>query len=155
MAVNPSGDDNAAGQPFADQDGDIHLNGTTVYAEAANIVLDTTTGTKIGTGTTEKLGFFNATPIVQPSAITQTFSTADATHSARTAVALTDSAAGTPGTTIGALADGSTYATDVAAIRSNFSSLAVEHNKVIVDLADTAQLLNSLIDKLQALGLVG
>ncbi len=30
-----------------------------------NIVTDTSTGTKIGTGTTQKLGFFNATPIVQ------------------------------------------------------------------------------------------
>jgi len=32
-----------------------------------NLVTDTTTGTKIGTGTTQKLGFYNATPIVQPS----------------------------------------------------------------------------------------
>jgi len=34
---------------------------------AGNITTDTTTGTKIGTATTQKLGFFNATPIVQPS----------------------------------------------------------------------------------------
>ena len=33
-----------------------------------NIVLGTTTGTKIGTATNQKLGFYNATPIVQPSA---------------------------------------------------------------------------------------
>lgn len=32
-----------------------------------NIVTDGTTGTKIGTATTQKLGFFNAAPIVQPS----------------------------------------------------------------------------------------
>jgi len=31
-----------------------------------NIVLDTGTGTKIGTGTSQKLGFYNATPIIQP-----------------------------------------------------------------------------------------
>lgn len=31
-----------------------------------NVILGTTTGTKIGTGTTQKLGFWNATPIVQP-----------------------------------------------------------------------------------------
>lgn len=30
-----------------------------------NLVTDTTTGTKIGTATTQKLGFFNATPVVQ------------------------------------------------------------------------------------------
>lgn len=33
--------------------------------DGADLVLGTTTGTKIGTGTTQKLGFFNATPIVQ------------------------------------------------------------------------------------------
>jgi hypothetical protein len=33
----------------------------------ANIILSATTGTKIGTATSQKLGFYNATPIVQPS----------------------------------------------------------------------------------------
>jgi hypothetical protein len=32
-----------------------------------NLVTDTTTGTKIGTATGQKLGFYNATPVVQPS----------------------------------------------------------------------------------------
>jgi len=45
-------------------------NGTAIsLAEASNIVLGTTTGTKIGTaggGSGQKLGFFNATPVVQP-----------------------------------------------------------------------------------------
>lgn len=41
------------------------LSGITM-ADATNIVINTTTGTKIGTGTTQKIGFFNATPIVQP-----------------------------------------------------------------------------------------
>lgn len=35
-----------------------------------NVILGTTTGTKIGTATSQKLGFFNATPIVQPGATT-------------------------------------------------------------------------------------
>ena len=35
-----------------------------------NIVTDTTTGTKIGTATSQKLGFFNATPVVQQIATT-------------------------------------------------------------------------------------
>ena len=35
-------------------------------ADATNLVLGTTTGTKIGTGTTQKLSFWNATPISQP-----------------------------------------------------------------------------------------
>lgn len=33
--------------------------------KAGNIATDTTTGTKIGTATSQKLGFFNATPVVQ------------------------------------------------------------------------------------------
>lgn len=38
MARNPAGDDNSAGQPYEDLDGDWHWNGTTVYMEDA--VLD-------------------------------------------------------------------------------------------------------------------
>ena len=41
-------------------------SGGTVEILAANISTDTTTGMKIGTATTQKLGFYNATPIVQP-----------------------------------------------------------------------------------------
>ena len=35
-------------------------------ADAKDIIFNTTTGTKIGTATSQKLGFWNATPIVQP-----------------------------------------------------------------------------------------
>lgn len=35
-------------------------------ADAKDIILNTTTGTKIGTATTQKIGFWNATPIFQP-----------------------------------------------------------------------------------------
>lgn len=34
-------------------------------ADAKNMIFGTTTGTKIGTGTTQKIGFWNATPVVQ------------------------------------------------------------------------------------------
>jgi len=37
-----------------------------------DIITDTTTGTKIATGTTQKLGFFNATPIIQQTTTSQT-----------------------------------------------------------------------------------
>lgn len=124
-------------------------------ADAVNIVVDTTTGTKIGTATTQKLGFFNATPVVQRSAYTQTYSTADKTHANPTAVALTDNSGGTANTTIQALSDGTTYANDVAAIRNNFADLAASDNAIIVDLADLKQLVNSVIDDLQALGFAG
>ncbi len=39
--------------------------------EAKNMAFGTTTGTKIGTGTTQKIGFWNATPVVRPSGAAQ------------------------------------------------------------------------------------
>lgn len=45
---------------------------------------------------------------------------------------LTDNTAGTANSTLQALADGTTYATDVAAIRNNFADLAAKVNEIIV-----------------------
>jgi hypothetical protein len=45
-------------------------------SDGGNVVLGTTTGTKIGTATTQKIAFYNATPVVQPTAV------ADATDAA-------------------------------------------------------------------------
>jgi len=45
-------------------------------ADANDIAVGTSTGTKIGTATTQKLGFFNKAPVVQPAAV------ADATDAA-------------------------------------------------------------------------
>jgi hypothetical protein len=36
------------------------------WADGTDVAVGSTTGTKIGTATTQKLGFFNATPVVQP-----------------------------------------------------------------------------------------
>jgi len=58
----------------------IHLliNGSTEWklsnsaftiGDANDIAVGTTTGTKIGTATTQKLAFYNATPVVQPTAV--------------------------------------------------------------------------------------
>jgi len=57
--------------------------GTVQLALAGNgrdFILDTTTGTKLGTSTSQKLGFFNATPVVQPTEITDELTTI--THTA-------------------------------------------------------------------------
>lgn len=39
------------------------------FADGSNIPLGTGTGTKIGTATSQKLGFYNKTPITQPAGI--------------------------------------------------------------------------------------
>jgi hypothetical protein len=51
-------------------------SGVMDFGSAFNVKLDTTTGTKIGTGTTQKLGFWNVTPVVQPGAIANITSSA-------------------------------------------------------------------------------
>lgn len=50
--------------------GILTSNGGITMGDAKNIVLNATTGTKIGTATTQKLGFYNVTPVVQPAAST-------------------------------------------------------------------------------------
>ena len=46
------------------------------FGDTVNVVLNTSTGTKIGTATSQKLAFFNATPVVQQSAIANITTTA-------------------------------------------------------------------------------
>ena len=110
-----------------------------VMTDATNIVLNATTGTKIGTATTEKLGFYNVTPVVQPSAYTQTYATADKTHAAMTS---SDMPAGGTGTAAGGW--------DTAA---NRDTAIADFAELRVDVIDLKQLVNSVIDDLQVLGL--
>ena len=44
----------------------LNPTGDLTLADTKNIVVNATTGTKIGTATTQKLAFFNSSPIVQP-----------------------------------------------------------------------------------------
>lgn len=128
--------------------GGVTIATTALTITDVNIVLSATTGTKIGTATTQKLGFFNATPIAQPSAYTQTYATADKTHANPTAAVLTVSdGAGTNDGTIGAI-------TADASVIAAVQELAAQINKLVADDADTKQLLNAVIDDLQALGLL-
>lgn len=97
-------------------------------------------------GTT--VGFYGVAPATRPTAYTQTYSTADKTHAAPTAAALTVAdGAGTNDGTIGAI-------TGDASVIAAVQELADQINKLIVDHADTKQLVNSVIDDLQTLGLL-
>jgi hypothetical protein len=49
-----------------DVNGTTRLQGDVTISDTRNIILATGTGTKIGTATTQKLGFWNAAPNVQP-----------------------------------------------------------------------------------------
>lgn len=50
----------------------ILSGGNLQFADAINIVFNATTGTKIGTATTQKLAFYNSAPIAQPSSTGET-----------------------------------------------------------------------------------
>ena len=104
------------------------------------IVTDTTTGLRIGGSGTQKLGFFGVTPVVRPSAFTQTYSTASKTHANVTQLA---APAGGTGTAAGGW---STAANRDLAI----TSINAARN----DIANIKQVLNALIDDLQAEGLI-
>lgn len=118
-----------------------------------NFAFDTTTGAKLGTATTQKIGFWNATPIVRPSAFTQTFATAIKTHAALTSATLTDSSGGTANATVAAVAAGADLTTN-ATINDNFADVVAQINALRVDVDNTKQVLNAVIDDFQLEGLL-
>lgn len=92
----------------------LAVNGTTMitatattltFADAFNIVINTVTGTKIGTTASQKIGFWNATPIIQPAGANQ--------------AAITDSTGGTAGFTLSDV----TVTPTQTLINNNFASL--------------------------------
>jgi hypothetical protein len=67
----------------------IAAAGHPTLGEGINIIAGTTTGTKIGTATSQKLGFFNATPVIQQTlaaAATDAATTQTLANSLRTAL---------------------------------------------------------------------
>ena len=126
--------------------------------DATNIAFNATTGTKIGTATTQKIGFWNVTPVIQPTAYTQTYSTADKTHANPTATAHTYPGSGNMFDAVAAdlliNLRTDTVANAVADIVIVEKSLAANLNQDIADLADLKQLVNSIVDDLQAVGIL-
>lgn len=49
--------------------GNVTISGLVSLPDLSDVQLGTGAGTKIGTATTQKIGFYNATPVVQPTAI--------------------------------------------------------------------------------------
>jgi hypothetical protein len=84
----------------------------TTFADACNIAVGTTTGTKIGTATTQKLAFWNATPVDRPDTVTD------------------------------------------AATQDLTGSDTVDRVKVEADLTSCKTAINTIIDRLQELGLI-
>ena len=97
--------ESGGGSPFLAH---MLLGTSHTFGEGVNQIFGTTTGTKLGTGTTQKLGFWNASPIVQPARIGQ----------------LTDNSGGTSGgSTIAAVTSVATAANAIATLAAKYNTL--------------------------------
>lgn len=117
-------------------------------ADGGNLVLGATTGTKIGTATSQKLGFWNVTPIIQPAGAAQ------GAASAQTQDALTDNGGGTADGTVEAVttftpsvawngssvypsaADATAIAAAITAAKNNMKEVTTELAKIRTDIAN-------------------
>lgn len=101
-----------------DVPGTLDVNGIATFdndiviADTRNISVNTTTGTKIGISALQKIGFWNKTPVAQPSSANQ--------------AALTDNTTGTSGTTL--VDVGGVYSQ--TNINNNFASIANLLNEI-------------------------
>lgn len=105
-----------------------------------NVDIGTTTGTKLGTSASQKLGFWNATPVVQPAG------SAQAAAAAQTQESLTDNSGGTPSTTIAAISD--------TATKNAVASLAAQLAKIRTDVANIKTLEDAMRSALVTIGLI-
>ena len=118
-----------------------------------------TTMLRLGVG--DKMGFFGVTPAVRPTAYTQTYATADKTHAALTATSIAAvipaaAPAGGTGATAGAYdtaANRNSMITTLNDLRTWAVEMDLDYEAILVDLTDLKQLVNSVIDDLQSLGL--
>lgn len=115
-------------------------DGNITMPDAGNVVTNATTGTKIGTAVTQKIGFWNATPVVQPAAAGQ------AAAAAITQDALTDNSGGSASTTLAAISD--------TATKNAVASLAAQLAKVRADLAARDTLLAAIRTALVNTGII-
>jgi len=79
--------------------GKLRMDVNCVVDDAVNFEFNGTTGTKLGTATTQKLGFWNATPVVQQSHIANAAGGGTVDAEARTAIASINALCATLGLT--------------------------------------------------------
>lgn len=91
--------------------------------DGADIATGTTTGTKFGTSTSQKLGFFGVTPVVQQAALTSAFTPAGISTITHTTPAATDTAISAPVDSSGGAAFGFANANEFNTIMSIVADL--------------------------------
>lgn len=131
-------------------------------ADAKDINLDTTTGSKLGSAADQKLGLWGVTPVIQQASADQ------AAAAAQTQNTLTDNGAGTADQTVEDVADialstGDTYAdsavngavnTAIASISNNFKEMTTELALIKDDVAAIKTLQDATRTALVAIGAI-
>jgi hypothetical protein len=114
-------------------------------ADGAGVAVGSAAGSRLGTASTQKLGFWGATPVVRPGPYTQVYTTASRTLAAYAPIIETTAFSG-----IASGQSGSPYAqvSDLNTLRS-----ACENLRGLTE--NVAQVLNALINDLRSTGLVG
>jgi hypothetical protein len=136
--------------------GDIELTSGEISATGGNgvskIILTNEESDMIvvqNNGGTVEMGFFGVTPTARFGALTQTYSTATATHAALTSATLTDSTTGNANTTVVDV----TGSFNQGILNDNFADIIAQVNALRVDLENAKQFLNQSVDGLQLYGL--
>lgn len=112
-----------------------------------DVVLGTTTGTKIGTAVAQKLGLWNVTPVVQPAAAGQ------AAAAAQGQASLTDSTGGSASATLAAITAGAAYdQNDLTAIKNALASIAAQLALIKTDVTNVKTLQDATRTALVAIG---
>lgn len=104
--------------------------GNVTFDEAKNLIVGTTTGSKIGTSVSQKLGFWNATPVIQQASANQ------AALTAQSQTSLTDNSGGSASTTLASISD--------TATKNAVASLAAELALIKTDVAGIYTLLTAM-----------
>lgn len=136
LLANPTGTNqvlfpNSAG---VEVDGVLTADGGITMGDADNIVVNTSTGTKIGTATSQKLSLWNKTPIIQPAHADQ------AALASQNQSALTDSTTGTADTTVADVGAAFSQAT----LNNNFADLIAQINNARTDIANLRTLVAAM-----------
>ena len=126
------------------------LTGDLTFADAVDIILNGTTGTVLATATTQKLGLWGATPVIQPAGAGQ------ADQGALTAAALTDNGGGAAadGTIADIASADAAETTDRSVIADAVKELSDQINKNTVDNAAQDVLLTAIRTALVAGGFI-
>lgn len=114
-------------------------------ADGADVALGASTGTRIGTAPTQKLGFWSASPVARPGSYVQTYAAAG-----RTLNAYTPAPASTAYSGLASGQAGSPYAAS-----ADLNSLRVAYENLRAFSENTTQVLNALINDLKSMGLLG